>query len=198
MTQQFWNSRFAENETVYGEKPNRFFQEFIDSHKPGTLLLPAEGEGRNALYAASKKWKVDAFDFSDTARAKALKKAAERKLKLNYFPLSIEEFQADKKYGAVGLIYVHLPESLRKFFHRQVYDSLEPGGFLVLEAFAKEQLLFDSGGPRDADLLYDAPSICSDFPFLHVLSCGQREVELNEGPFHQGKAAVLQLVGQKI
>jgi len=198
MTKEYWNSRYEENATVYGEKPNRFFQQFIDSRKPGTLLLPADGEGRNALYAASKKWKVDAFDFSDTARAKALKKAADRKLEINYELKRIEDFRAGKKYNAVALIYVHLPEELRRSFHKQVYDSLEPGGFLVFEAFAKEQLHFNSGGPRDAALLYDAPSICGDFPFLHILSCGQREVELDEGPFHRGKASVLQLVGQKI
>ena len=39
----------------------------------------------------------------------------------------------------LALIYVHLPEKLRKQFHAEVYNSIKPGGFLVLEAFAKEQ-----------------------------------------------------------
>ena len=37
-----------------------------------------------------------------------------------------------------------------------------------------------------------------DFQHLHILSCGQKEVELNEGSFHIGKAHVLRLIGQKI
>jgi hypothetical protein len=93
---------------------------------------------------------------------------------------------------------VHLPESLRKSFHEQAYQSLESGGFLVLEAFAKEQAQYKSGGPGDKALLYDAPMICGDFPFLHLLSCGQTEIDLKEGDFHNGKASVLRMIGQKL
>jgi SAM-dependent methyltransferase len=194
----FWDTRYKENETVYGNQPNTFFKQFIDTHQPGTLLLPAEGEGRNALYAASKGWQVDAFDFSEVAMVKAIKKAEDQKLKINYLVLDLEKFKAEKKYDAVALIYVHLPERVRKAFHREVYRSLKSGGFLIFEAFAKEQLRLESGGPKDPAQLYDAPSICNDFQFLHVLYCAQKEVELHEGPFHKGMAAVLQLVGQKL
>ena len=43
---KFWDQRYTENETVYGNAPNQFFKSFIDHHQPGTLLLPAEGEGK--------------------------------------------------------------------------------------------------------------------------------------------------------
>lgn len=198
MEKQFWNTRYGENDTVYGKAPNESFKQFIDSHKPGTILLPAEGEGRNAVYAASKGWQVDAFDFSETAMEKALLLAKEHEVKINYWVQDVADFKAEKKYTAVGLIYVHLPEFIRKSFHEQAYRSLESGGFLVLEAFAKEQAQFESGGPRDKALLYDAPMICGDFPFLHLLSCGQKEVVLNEGDFHQGRASILRMVGQKL
>jgi SAM-dependent methyltransferase len=194
----FWDTRYKENETVYGNQPNTFFKQFIDTHQPGTLLLPAEGEGRNALYAASKGWQVDAFDFSEVAMVKAIKKAEDQKLKINYQVFDLKKFKAEKKYDAVALIYVHLPERVRKAFHREVYRSLKSGGFLIFEAFAKEQLRLESGGPKDPAQLYDAPSICNDFQFLHVLYCAEKEVELHEGPFHKGMAAVLQLVGQKL
>jgi hypothetical protein len=98
----------------------------------------------------------------------------------------------------VGLIYVHLPPAIRAPFHQQVYRSLKSGGFLVLEDFSKGQAAFESGGPKDETMLYDAPSVCADFQFLHLLTCGQKEVVLNEGDFHKGKAAVLQMVGQKL
>jgi hypothetical protein len=198
METQFWDQRYATNDTVYGSEPNSFFKTFIDTHQPGTILLPAEGEGRNALYAASKGWQVDAFDFSTVAREKALKQAAEKGLKINYYTSRIEDYKAEKKYDAVGLIYVHVPPAVRQAFHEQVFQSLHSGGYLVLEAFAKEQAHLQSGGPKDPALLYDAPSLCSDFPFLHLLSCGQKSINLNEGPFHKGEAAVLQIVGQKL
>ncbi len=196
--QQFWDERYQETDHVYGEAPNAYFKAFIDQQKPGTLLLPAEGEGRNAIYAASRGWVVEAFDFSPVAREKALKQAAAKGVRIRYDVQDISLFTASKHYDMVALLYVHLPEPLRHSFHTQIYKSVKPGGFLLLEAFAKEQLAFNSGGPKEASLLYDAPSICSDFPFLHLLSCEQKEVILDEGPFHQGRAALLRLTGQRL
>ncbi|HEY0751976.1 MAG TPA: class I SAM-dependent methyltransferase [Chitinophagaceae bacterium] len=198
MNNTFWNDRYTMYNDVYGEAPNPFFKKFIDSKKPGRILLPAEGEGRNAIYAASKGWEVDAFDFSDVAREKALAKAAKKGVHIHYDLQDLVTFRAAKKYDAVGLIYVHLPEEQRKTFHNEVYESIESGGFLVLEAFAKQQIHYQSGGPKDPAMLYDAPSICNDFPFLHVLSCGQKEIALEEGEFHKGKGFVIQLIGQKL
>lgn len=196
--QQFWDQRYQESEWVYGEAPNAFFKTFIDQQTPGTLLLPAEGEGRNAIYAASKGWTVEAFDFSPVARNKALANAAAKGVKIRYDLQDIALFEASKKYDMVALLYVHLPAVLRHEFHTAIYKSIKPGGFVLLEAFAKEQIGFESGGPKDPTLLYDAPSICQDFSFLHQLSCEQKEVILEEGPFHQGKAAVLRLIGQRL
>jgi len=198
MNRTFWDNRYAQNETVYGKEPNRFFKNFIASHKPGTILLPAEGEGRNAVYAARHGWEVDAFDFSEEAKRKATEFSKENNVLINYWIDEIEKFKALKKYDAVGLIYVHLPKKIREVFHHEIYNSLKSGGYLVFEAFAKEQIHFESGGPREPSLLYDAPTVCNDFPFLHILSCGQKEITLNEGKFHKGKAAVLQLLGQKL
>lgn len=198
MERKLWDNRYKDHTSVYGEAPNQYFRRFINTQKRGTILLPAEGEGRNALYAASKGWQVDAFDFSETAKGKAFDQAMSRKLKINYWTQDIANFHADKKYDAIALIYVHLPETLRRTFHNEVFNSLKPGAFLVFEAFAKEQMHFTSGGPKDPTLLYDAPSICGDFPFLHLLTCGQKEINLKEGEFHKGKAAVLQMIGQKL
>ncbi len=198
MEKQFWNARYGENETVYGRQPNDFFKQFIDTHKPGTLLLPAEGEGRNAVYAAKKGWEVDAFDFSEVAMEKALEWAKENKVYINYWLEDLGSFKPAKKYDAVALLYVHLPKPMRTAFHEQAYRSLRSGGYLVLEAFAKEQLQYGSGGPKDSALLYSAPMICQDFPFLHLHTCGQKDVILKEGKFHEGQAAVLRMIGQKL
>lgn len=120
MNRMLWNNRYSENEIVYGDQPNRFFKKFIDDHVPGKILLPAEGEGRNAVYAASKGWEVDAFDFSEEARKKAIALSAKKNVHLNYWRQEIENFNAKEKYDAVGLIYVHLPKDIRQNFHRQV------------------------------------------------------------------------------
>ena len=198
MAVQFWNDRYAGNEDVYGTAPNNFFKQFIDTHKPGTILLPAEGEGRNAIYAAQKGWKVSAFDFSEVAKEKALKRDAAASVDIQYEISTIESFVADKPYDAVGLIYVHIAPAFRKKFHQEIIKSIKPGGYLVLEAFAKEQVVLSSGGPKDEALLYDAPTLCADFRSLHILNCEQKTLTLEEGRFHNCAAAVLRLSGQRI
>jgi hypothetical protein len=39
---------------MYGTTPNEFFKQQLDLLEPGNILLPADGEGRNAVYAASQ------------------------------------------------------------------------------------------------------------------------------------------------
>lgn len=44
-----WDQRYAEEEFAYGEQPNNFLQQQLSLLKPGKILFPAEGEGRNAV-----------------------------------------------------------------------------------------------------------------------------------------------------
>ncbi|MFN3445417.1 MAG: SAM-dependent methyltransferase, partial [Bacteroidia bacterium] len=60
----FWDERYTNNEMVYGYKPNRFLEDQLEELPLGKILLPAEGEGRNAIFAAKLGWQVHAFDFS--------------------------------------------------------------------------------------------------------------------------------------
>lgn len=53
-----WNERYSEKEYVYGEDPNVFFAQKLGRLSPGIIILPYEGEGRNAVYAASQAWNV--------------------------------------------------------------------------------------------------------------------------------------------
>ena len=68
-----WNDRYSNPEYAYGTAPNEWFKEQL-THLPGKgrILLPAEGEGRNAVFAAKQGWEVSAFDPSEAGREKAL------------------------------------------------------------------------------------------------------------------------------
>ena len=74
----FWDERYAEEEFAYGIEPNAFFGEELKKLTPGKILLPADGQGRNAVYAASLGWDVTAFDMSAVGKERALQ-LAERK-----------------------------------------------------------------------------------------------------------------------
>ena len=44
-----WNDRYKANEFAYGEQPNNYLKEQLEKLPAGTILFPAEGEGRNAV-----------------------------------------------------------------------------------------------------------------------------------------------------
>lgn len=73
--QDFWNERYNREEYVYGEAPNEYFRQQLQTLTPGSILMPLEGEGRNGVYAAGLGWQVDAFDMSTEGKRKALQLA---------------------------------------------------------------------------------------------------------------------------
>jgi SAM-dependent methyltransferase len=184
----FWNERYSSYITVYGDEPNEFF-----------ILLPAEGEGRNAVFAAKQGWAVDAFDYSPAARSKALARAEENEVNIHYAIADINDVDLrPEEYDAIALIYVHLKPEERKRLHSRVIKALKPGGHLILEAFSAEQIRNISGGPRNEELLYNLRTLEDDFEGLLLSVSRQEQIRLNEGPFHQGKADVVRILAAKL
>ena len=79
-----WNERYSNDEFAYGELPNNYLKEQLEKLAPGTILFPAEGEGRNAVFAAKLGWKVAAFDISNEGKNKAIKLAEKNKVEIDY------------------------------------------------------------------------------------------------------------------
>ncbi|WP_020597656.1 class I SAM-dependent methyltransferase [Spirosoma panaciterrae] len=197
-SQEFWNARYQDPAYIYGVEPNTFFKECLDALNPGRLLLPAEGEGRNAVYAARMGWAVDAFDQSIIAREKALQLAAEACTSIHYETSTLQAFSAPANtYDLVGLIYAHIPSADRRQVHQQLVSTLTPSGYLVLEAFHKDQLGRGSGGPKDPDMLYNQAELLEDFRELEILKIEETNVELHEGAYHNGLACVVRLMARK-
>ena len=131
---QIWNKRYASNEYAYGIEPNVFFKEKIDNMKPGRILLPAEGEGRNAVYAAKLGWEVYAFDFSSAARDKAQKLSKKNNVDIVYNIHELKDADYEQEsFDIVALIYAHSPN--RKENHQHLMKFLKPGGLLIIEEF---------------------------------------------------------------
>ncbi|WP_234406800.1 hypothetical protein [Prolixibacter bellariivorans] len=76
-------------------------------------------------------------------------------------------------------------------------SSLKEGGTFILEGFSKEQIHNQTGGPRDVAMLFSEEELKFDFQELSELKIWKEEIELQEGPFHNGKASVIRLIGIK-
>lgn len=194
----FWNDRFNEEELVYGEAPNIWMKTCLDARTPGRILFPAEGQGRNAIYAARLGWDVEAFDFSAVAQQRALAQSAMQQVHIRYAVQSIQEFTVkDHHYDAIGLSYVHLPEMVRIPFYDKLIRSLKAGGELFMEAFTRTQLAYSSGGPRTEDLLYSTESVKRELSALEAIYLLETDLLLQEGEYHKGPAHVIRYIGRK-
>lgn len=200
---EFWNERYSAVEYAYGIAPNEFFATILAGLKPGKILFPAEGEGRNAVYAAKAGWEVSAFDLSEEGKKKADLLAASKGISLDYQVGSLSEMSYPLvSFDALVLIFAHFPASVREIFHRKLYTFLKPGGILILEGFSKDHLKFNSinplsGGPKDPTMLFSDKELRSDFQEMEILSLEEKEVELKEGMYHSGKSAVIRIVARK-
>ena len=196
---EFWNERYTEEELAYGEAPNVFFaEELAKIDTTGKILLPMEGQGRNAVYAAKLGWEVVAFDYSEEAKKSALLLADKHGVSIEYHISTMEDFTPGKEeFDAVAMIYAHLPLEIRKENHQKLIQSLKPGGTLIIEGFEKKQLNYNSGGPKNEAMLYSTEMLADDFKAIEVCSCEEKTVELHEGKYHVGTAAVARFVGKK-
>jgi SAM-dependent methyltransferase len=200
--QSFWNERYGASEYAYGKAPNVFLASRLPEFPTGRILFPAEGEGRNAVFAARLGWDVHAFDYSEAARTKALQLAEEHAVGLQYITADVRELNYEPaSFDAIAIIFAHFPSSFRAHCH-QVWDNLlKPGGLLLLEAFSREHLRYNTdgkaGGPREADLLYDVAELEAAFAHYEILEARQVETELAEGLYHNGLSSVVQFVARK-
>lgn len=201
---EMWNTRYASDEFAYGKAPNQFFKDTLDRlNLSGTILLPAEGEGRNAVYAAQKGLSVTAFDISVQGRNKALKLAEENNVEIRYEVSEISELNlGEHLFDAAALIYAHLPPPLRSNLHQEVARRIKPGGFVILEGFSKSNLEIREknpgiGGPNRLEMLFSKEEIHQEFGDLEVVELQEAQVELNEGEGHNGVGSVIRYIGKK-
>ncbi|BFM41502.1 class I SAM-dependent methyltransferase [Flavobacterium sp. CFS9] len=198
-----WNDRYSAEEFAYGTAPNNYLKESLEKQDIGTILFPAEGEGRNAVFAAKLGWKVSAFDISSEGKNKALKLAKSENVILDYQVGELETLKYQpEQFDAIALIYAHFPAEIKSSIHKTLDQYLRKGGFIIFEAFSKKHLEYLAindkvGGPKDIASLFSIEEIQSDFPNYEIITPEEKEIELNEGLFHNGKGSVIRFIGKK-
>ncbi len=193
----FWDERYNQPDYVYGTEPNAFLAAELQGRKPGTLYLPGEGEGRNAVYAARLGWQVEALDQSITGYKKAMLLAEKHNVNFNYQVCDWKDYHPATRFDLIGIFYLHLPPSERKHFHTACAALLVPGGKLIAEYYSKAQLDFASGGPQDKAMLYDPGELLPDFTGLKIKKLEELVINVSEGRGHRGPASVIRLIAER-
>lgn len=198
-----WNDRYSKEEFVYGEEPNNYLKEQLTKLSIGKILFPAEGEGRNAVFAAKLGWTVSAFDISSEGKIKAMKLAEKNKVTIDYKVGELETLDFNsEQFDAIALIYAHFPAKIKSLYHKTFDKYLKENGIVIFEAFSKKHIDYVTvnekvGGPKDIEVLFSIDEIKSDFPNYEIIELTEKEIELNEGLFHNGTGSVIRFIGRK-
>ena len=198
-----WNERYSKDEFAYGVLPNAYLMEQIEKLPAGKILFAAEGEGRNAVFAAQLGFEVSAFDISKEGKNKALKLAETNNVTIHYDVGELHTLNyKPEQFDAIALIYAHFPADIKSSLHKTLSTYLRKGGVVIFEAFSKKHLDYiakneNVGGPKELAMLFSIDELKSDFENYEILELEEKEIELSEGLFHNGTGSVIRFVGRK-
>ena len=201
---EMWDERYSVEDYAYGIAPNVFLKNAIENHNlKGKMLFPAEGEGRNAVYAAKNGLEVTAFDISSEGKNKALKLSERENVEIKYEVGDFLDLDLiNHKYDSAALIFAHFPTTILSEYHKKIGELIKPNGMVILEGFSKKHLKLreadpNVGGPNNIEMLFSKESIQSDFPNFEIIQLAEMKIRLTEGNFHNGIASVIRFIGRK-
>ena len=190
-----WDHRYSSTgKYVYGKDPNACVVEAVQKQwlpGQGRVLLIGEGEGRNAVYLASKGFECVASDPSKRALEKAERLATARSVRIQTLKADAMEALATGPYDVIVSVFcAYGTADERKEAHAAIGKALQPGGRYLYVGFGSEHIHVENAVPGPTtDRLASVATIREELG-LDVVEACERERDLFEGSFHRGRASI--------
>lgn len=164
-----WNERYARATDLFGGEPNFLVSEELAGLSPRRVLDMGCGQGRNALWLASRGHEVTGLDLSDVGISHARQLAAAAGLEITFDVVDlVEDWQPQEPYDVVLLSYIQLPEQPRRVVHAKAIAALAPGGMVLVVAHHLDNLDHGVGGPPMPEALFTEDDLAADFADLDI------------------------------
>lgn len=193
-----WDERYSALAYAYGKTPNQFLEQNYQVIPKGRVLSLAEGEGRNAVFLAKLGYNVTAIDSSQVGLDKAKKLAEENGVSIALIHADLADFEiGENRWDGIISIFCPLPSVIRKVLHKKVVAGLKTQGVFLVEAYTPNQLKYDTGGGKSADLMNTKESLSLELYGLTFKHLVELERAVLEGIYHTGLGAVVQAIASK-
>ena len=142
---------------------------------------------------------MTAVDTSTVGLAKAERLADDRGVSITTVNADLAEFPIDSgAWQGIVSIYCHLPPPIRTDLHRRCVAGLARGGVFILEGFTPRQLEYGTGGPKNVELLMEPEVLRNELGGLDVEISHEITRPIAAGKYHDGIAAVMQILAIKV
>lgn len=157
-----WDERYRGSGFVWSTQPNRFLPPAVEGLTPGRALDLACGEGRNAVWLATRGWDVTGVDFSAVGLEKAARLAEANGVAVKWACADVTTWAPADPFDLVVVFYLQLPEPQRRAALGSAVRALAPGGTLLVVAHDLANLTDGTGGPQDPSVLYTPDAVRAD------------------------------------
>jgi SAM-dependent methyltransferase len=140
-----WDDRYRGTDLVWRATPNRWVAEETADLAPGRALDLACGEGRNSIFLAQQGWGVTGVAI---AKSRRLAQAQQPPIDIDWRCADATGFDEPGSYDLAMLVYLQLPALQRRAAIRAAWQSLRPGGVLLVIAHHSDNLAAGVGGPQ--------------------------------------------------
>lgn len=178
-----WDARYAQHDLVWGAGPNRSVAAELAELAPGRALDVACGEGRNAIWLASRGWPAVGVDFSTTGLQRARRLATEAGVadRTEFVHGDVVSGPLpDGPFDAIVVAYLQVSADQRRKALQLAVEELAPGGTLLVVAHDSTNLAEGYGGPQDPAVLYTPSDVVADLRGLPGLGVEKNERVLRQ------------------
>ncbi len=169
MRRDYWDRKYAETEQLWATTPNLTFAGEAEDLPPGSALDLACGEGRHALWLATRRWRVTAVDFSEVAIGKARARAEREGVEVDFRTVDLIEYEPERNaFDLVLVLFLQLPADERRLVLGRAARALAPGGTFLLVGHDLANLTEGTGGPNDPAVLYTPEDIVAELSGLEI------------------------------
>ncbi|HTX28540.1 MAG TPA: class I SAM-dependent methyltransferase [Streptosporangiaceae bacterium] len=185
-SQESWDERYRSRSALWSRNPNVQLVAEAGELAPGNALDVGAGEGADAIWLASRGWRVTAVDLSAVAleRASAHASAAGPEIagRIEWVHEDVTCWDPGSgRYDLVSAQYVHLPLAARQAMLRRLTAAVAPGGSLLVVCHHPSDLQTTVPRPQMPELFFTGDDIAAG------LDAGQWTIVTNAAP---GRTAV--------
>lgn len=161
-----WDERYGQRQQ-WSSEPNALIAELLSGLPPGDAVDLAAGEGRHALWLATRGWGVAAVDFSAVGLGRGRSQpGAER---VTWEAADVTTWTAPQASQDLVLVaYLHLPEADAVAVLTRAVGWLRPGGRLLVLGHDVDNLTAGVGGPQEAAILHSVQRLAPVAALLEV------------------------------